>query len=459
MKAINLSQIANLLNLKSAKNLNCLFKRVSNNINNIGDDTLVFHLNKDVELDIEKFNILKNCYIISDQPVLNNQQIDKSKFLYVLNINDSYRAFINYYRDLFDVLVVAVTGTCGKTTTKEMIAQVLRNKYKVVSTIRSKNALRHNFNYLMRFDDSTNFGVFETAITSPGHLISGCEYFKPYIGIITTIGIDHLNGCKTLNNYIRTKGEILAGLQNQGILIINNDDVNIRKINLDNYQGTVISFGIKNHSDFYGSNVKYFHNGMQFVLHHNGEVYKVFVPGLGEHNVYNALGAIAALKMLGMDISESIGYLSKFKHIQSHLEVKKGINNSIVIDDTWSSNPTSVKAALKVLSQRGKEKTKIAVLGKISYLGKFESHYYKEIGKMLVDYKIDYLLTKDQDAKEIGIVASKLGMNKNKIFDCNSNEELQSRLKSLLNSNTIVLFKVSMLDKSYKSILNDTIDI
>lgn len=457
MKVLKLRDITKLLNIKNYNGENIKLKYVTNDINKLGNNTLVFHLNKHVEMDASKVLNYKSCFIISDQPLLTNMESMKNKFLYVLNIEEAYKKFVHFYRDLFEISIVAVTGTCGKTTTKEMIAQILKNNYNVVHTNSSKNALHYYHDYLMSFDDSTDYGVFETAITHPGHLILGCDYFKPTIGIITTIGIDHLNGCKTLNNYIRTKGEMLAGLQNRGTLIINNDDDNIKKLSFENYEGKVITFGIKNPSDFFAKDIKYYNDGMKFILVYNNQIYNAFVPGYGIHNVYNALAALAALTMLGKDLNESIKYLSKFKHIRSHVEVKKGINDSIIIDDTWSSNPTSMNAALKVLSEKGKGKVKIAVIGKISYLGDFDKHYYKEIAKMLIENKVDYLLTKDVSAEKIGQHALSIGMNPNSFIACKDTGEINRKLKSLLNENTIVLFKVSMLDKTYKNILNDVI--
>ena len=126
----------------------------------------------------------------------------------------------------------------------------------------------------------------------------------------------------------------------------------------------------------------------------------------------NALAALACLTMLGKDLEESIEYLKSFKHIRSHVEFHKGINGSTIIDDTWSSNPTSLESALKVLNARGKNKKKIAVIGKINYLGRYEGESYKKIGKMLVKYGVDYLITADKATRVICDSAIQEGMNK-----------------------------------------------
>jgi UDP-N-acetylmuramoyl-tripeptide--D-alanyl-D-alanine ligase len=456
LKTLNLNEIIKVLGIHGITR-DALIKNVSNNISRLGNNTLVFHLNKLDELNESQFNALKDCYIVTDQSLLVGSTVNEKCFLHVLNVQEAYRKFISWYRRLFDVPVVAVTGTCGKTTTKEMIAQVLRHRYKVVATIGNRNALSFDHEYIMSFDDDTDFGVIETGITDPGNLIYGCEFFKPVVGIITTIGIDHLSGCKTMDNYIRTKSEMLAGMEYQGTLIINNDDDNIRKINFNPFRGQIVTFGIKRNADYRARNLAYTNRGMTFVLEHEGKTYPVDIPGFGEHNVYNALAALAALVNLGMDLKESIRHLSEIKHISSHDELKKGIKGSTIIDDTWSSNPTSVEAALKVLHELGKDKKKVAVLGKISYLGDFESKYYEEIAKMIIKYKVDFLVTQDSSAKEIGTKAVELGMDASHVIYCKDNESLKTALEFLLDDKTIALFKSSMLDKSHVSVLRELI--
>lgn len=456
MKIMKLSEICQVLNLQT--NDDCLIKHISNDINDLRNDSLIFHLNKDNEFNPYQFKNVSNCYIITDQPLLTSYDVDESKFFFVLDVQKAYQTFINYYRNLFNIPIVAITGTCGKTTTKEMVKQILENDHHVVATIGNRNSLSFDHEYLFSFDDNTEYGVFETAITNPGNLIYGCNYFKPSIGVITNIGIDHLSGCRTLDNYIRTKGELLAGLNYQGILIINNDDENIKKINFNPFRGKIVTYGINNQSDFYGTDIIFNDLTMEFTLHYQDKKYVVQVPGLGIHNIYNALAALAALTMLGIDLQKAINLMPKVKFIRSHVEVKKGYNNSTIIDDTWSSNPTSVKAALEVLHEKAKDKISIAVLGRIAYLGNFAEHYYEEIGKMIVDKKINFLITTDSYAKHIAKSAIENGMEKEFHIHCPENEQLRATLQSLMDENTIVLFKTSMLDSSINGVIRQLIE-
>ncbi|ERJ11123.1 Mur ligase family protein [Haloplasma contractile] len=451
MNALDLKDICLQLDIEAPmKSVN--IKHVGTSIREINDYTLIFHLNRKQELNTDKFNHLRGCYIITDQPILKEMNDVDDYFIYVVDVEAAYKRFVDYYRNSLDIKTVAVTGTCGKTTTKEMIKQCLNERYNVKGTIRSKNALRFNHDYLMELDETTDYAVFETAITEPGHIVYSCNFFKPNIGVITNIGIDHLNGCKTLENYIQTKGEMLAGLEYKGILIINGDDENINQLNLNAFKGSIIRFGIIENADFYASEIVYLKDGMNFTLIHNEKEYRAYVPGIGEHNVYNALATLAVLYSLGIDLTEAITMLRSFKPVSSHLEFHEGLNDSTIIDDTWSSNPTSVKAAFEAFKTHTKKK--VAVLGNIAYLGEHAKEQCKKIGKMLIDYNIDYLITKDAFSREIGKQARVNGMDPKHIFNTYNEDEMVKTLESLLDSDTMVLFKVSMFDKSMIKIMN-----
>lgn len=455
MKILELNKLCEVLRITPVSKKPIKIKHVVTSVNDIDSHTIVFHLNKKLTLDVRKIEKLQHCYIITDQPLLKDNLYLKERFLFVLDIEKTYEQFIEYYRRLFSIKTIAVTGTCGKTTTKEMIKQVLEKKYHVTGTVLSKNSLRFNHDYLMDIDDTKAYGVYETALTEPGEIIYSAKFFKPSIGVITNIGIDHLSGCKTIDNYIRAKGEMLSALENKGILIINGDDENIKKIDFSTFKGKILTTGIKRKSDYSASNIRFGHNKMHFILHHQKEKYEVSISGLGEHNVYNALTALAVLDALGIPLEETIEHIASFKPVKSHFEIHKGLNNSIIIDDTWSSNPTSIKAAFKTFNKKGK--TKIAVLGNISYLGHFALEQCKEIGKMIVDYDIDYLITIDQFSKEIGNKAISYGMDEKNIFHCHNQDEIKMVLTRLLKPNVMVLFKTSMSDNKMKNIIKHVI--
>ncbi len=448
--------LCKLLDIKTVSEKPIMIDHIKTSVLDIDHNTVIFNLHKTHTLNIRRLENFENCYIITDQPILKSYRHLKHRFLFVFDIEKAYDKFIDYYRSLYNnIKTVAITGTCGKTTTKEMIKQVLEKKYQTTGTILSKNSLRFNLDYLLDIDESKQFGVYETALTDPGQIIYSAKFFKPSVGVITNIGIDHLSGCKTMDNYILAKGEMLAALENKGTLIINSDDANIKKIDFSSFRGKILGFGIKHKTDYYASDIKYQDDMIHFNLNHKNKQYEVKVPGIGEHNVYNALAALAVLDVLGMDLSLAVKYLASYKHIRAHLEKLEGLNGSTIIDDTWSSNPTSLHAAFSALKDT--KVTKVAVLGNISYLGDFVLEQCKNIAKMVVDYKIDYLVTIDAFSNRIGEEAIKLGMERNKVLHCKNEEELKQVLTELLRPNVLVLFKTSMFDRKIKTIIKQFI--
>jgi len=448
LKTLDLNNICEVLGIKYLGRDTTTIEKVVTSVSEIENQTLVFHLHKIASLNIKKLESLNNCIIITDQPLLKKYRHLIDKFIYVLDVEKTYEQFIMYYRLLFDVKTIGVTGTCGKTTTKEMIKQVLGKKYQVTGTILSKNSLRFNHQYLMDIDDSTNYGVYEMGLTDPGNILYSAKFFKPSIGVITNIGIDHLSGCKTLENYILAKSEMLAALENKGTLVINGDCENTQKIDFSQFKGKILTIGKHTKFDYNASHIRFGKNSMHFILN---QKFEVTIPGLGEHNVYNALTALAVLDTLGMSMEESIADLASFKPVKSHFEIHKGINHSTIIDDTWSSNPTSMKAAFEAF--KVKHKTKVAVLGNISYLGEFALEQCKEIGKMVVDYQIDYLITIDSFSKKIGEAAITYGMDIEHVFHCKNDEDIKNVLYHLIKPDVVVLFKTSMLDNKINKII------
>lgn len=364
----------------------------------------------------------------------------------VPNISKAYWRFVQSYRSLFSLPVIGVTGTCGKTTTKEMVAHILSGERKVHYTEKSSNSLQRNLGYLLGIDEKTEAAVFEMGVAAKNDLIHSCRYFQPQIGIITTIGVDHLQHCGTLGNYIREKAKIITGLQNKGTLIINGDDSNIKKIDLSGYMGKVIRFGTSDGMNYQAKNIRYATNGMEFTMHLGDNSYPVYVPGFGEHTVLNAMAAIAAAKTVGMDVQAAINRLRTFKHIEGHLQNSPGIKGSTVIDDTWSSNPTSAEAAIKVLKSVAEGKKTVAVLGKMGLLGKYTKQQHEQIGKIVVEQGIDVLITMDDVSKHIAFQALRMGMKPRNIYLCKHPERAYRILKRLLDDESVVLIKTSMLD-------------
>lgn len=451
MKPLYLNDIKRVIGLPLSTN-NPLIKNVYKNIRYINNDTVVFHLNKTREIKIKKIKKYQNAYIITDQPILKEWKEHLNHFIFVPNIYHAYRKFIEYYRNMFNIPVIAITGTNGKSTVKEMIAQLLKHRYNVVYNRRSRNNPTYNHEHLMMIDETTQYVVIETAVGSPGELSNSCEMFKPTIGIITNIGIDHLGECKTPQNYLLAKGEILGGLNYRGTLIINGDDENINKLDLSVFKGRIVKFGLTKDNDYYAKNITYRQYGMGFTLVTKSKTFEAYVPGLGEHNVLNALAALAAIDILGINLQEAVTHLKSFRHLRGHLSIHKGLGNCLLIDDTWHINLKGTEAALKVVKEIGKNKRKIIVFGRFDdYDEKID--YYDLISNWLLDAKIDYFISIDAHVRELGLKLVKKGFPESNHIYCSSRDKLLDILKGLCDVNSILLLKEAMYDKKLKDLL------
>lgn len=359
----------------------------------------------------------------------------------VKNIDKAYMRFIQFYRSLFSLPVIGVTGTCGKTTTTEMIRQILSSKFKVQATDDGENSLSMNLGYLTGIDDRTEAAVFELGTNARGIIQRSCKYFKPQIGVILNIGVYHLKYCKTLENYIKAKAELMEGLQPGGTLILNADDDNIRKIDLSRFKGRIIYIGMSPRCHYRADKVKEAKKGISFNLYYRGERYSVKVPGFGKHNVYNALAALAACHTIGMKLKESIRLLSSYQQMRMHMEFKKGPNGSTIIDDTWNCTPPSMKAALNVLKEQSKGRKMVAVLGFMPQLGEQGRSQYTEMGKLVTKLKVDSLILVDEKAKPIGVSAINAGMDPRRVRLCRTAQDVYRALLPYLNKKNLVLLK------------------
>ncbi|WP_026694594.1 Mur ligase family protein [Peribacillus kribbensis] len=411
----------------------------------MGPDKLLF-LRQRWKIDWTRIQKSTPCVIVTDT-IYN--QFSKMKNCTVIKVKDVEKAFwrfTSFYRSQFNIPVVAVTGTSGKTTTKEMIKHILSFDHKVAATISTANSRTHHFTYLLSIDKSTDAAVFETAVGKPGDVLLASRYFKPTIGIITNIGITHLDGCKTPEAYFQAKAEMVEAVGQTGTLILNMDDENIKKIQLAGFHGRVITVGIDSPADYMANSIEYSHQGMKFMLNFQGMEYPFFVPGYGRHQVLNLLAAIAAVHQMGVDLKTAAQRMLTFKNLPSHLEYSKGMGGAIILDDTWNSNPTSLKTAFETLTGVSKGKKRIALIGDIKALGNLSLELHHQTGEMIANTGVDILITVGPMAAELGKQAEASGMRGN-VYSFPNIKGVLPLLKQHLDSDSILLIKCSGTDK------------
>nr|WP_263325978.1 UDP-N-acetylmuramoyl-tripeptide--D-alanyl-D-alanine ligase [Neobacillus sp. Marseille-Q6967] len=431
--------------------------KVERMIKNLSDHSLYFHTSKkSIEPDTLKGKV--NYTIVTDDKETASIVDPTACVILVENCKEAFWRFVEFYRKQFDIPVIGVTGTCGKTTIKDMIKHILAESLKVHATMFSQNGLYLNLHYLMGLNEQTDAAVFEMGVAYPGNVKISGRYFKPTIGVISNIGVAHLDGCKTLEKYIMAKGEMLEVLTTDGTLIYNADDENIKRLPIEEFKGKKFLFGQCANADFRAGSIQYQSDRMVYTLHAQNKEYEVNIPGYGEHNVYNSLAAIASASLTGIPIEDAVRRLSTFKPLERHVKKYEGYNHLTVIDDTWSCNPSSVKSALEVLKKFSNNRTGILVLGKMQRLGSQLIDQHLKMGERLMDIGgIDYLITVGPAAKLTGEKAISLGMDSSKVFTVSEDDagELEAKLAEICKENMVLLFKMSLskMDPSFRKVV------
>ena len=379
----------------------------------------------------------------ADTVILENKKIEKKyENKNIIIVDDTKKALQqiatakrNLYKDL---IVVGITGSVGKTSTKDMIYSVLSQKYKTLKT-------EGNFNNDIGLPLTIlKLREHEVAVIEMGmnHKREISKIAKPQLAVITNVGTAHIGNLGSRENILNAKLEILEGMQKPKIVINNDNDLlhewkNNLKENIE-----VHTFGIENKSDCMAENIKKSENNSEFICNINNEKIKINVPIGGDVFIINSLCAILVGKNLGLSDKQIQDGIENFELTKKRMEIIKLKNNITLINDSYNASLDSMKASIKYLSEL-KGKRKIAVLGDLFELGDYSEKIHRKIGEEIVKNKIDLLYLIGENSKYIKDEALKNGMNKNNIFYFNSKNEIINNLKNIMTENDIVLFKAS----------------
>jgi UDP-N-acetylmuramoyl-tripeptide--D-alanyl-D-alanine ligase len=445
LKAIPLQDIIKAIDGKLIKGgTNITVENAVRYFDNIENNTLYLNIYSQKIINPSPLEKYKAVVIVTDK-ITQFEKIEMDfTLIQVKDIKEAYWKFTEYYRNLFLIPIMAVTGTCGKTTTRDMIKHILSKRYNVKATIGNNNSINRNFIYLLDIDDETQAAVYETPVNSPGNLAYSCRFFKPQIRILLNIGVYHLLGCKTPEAYIKAKGEILEAITPNDLLILNADDENTKKIDISNVK-RIVYFGIDHKADFKATRILADINGINFTFSYNDSSYEGFLNMLGKHNVYNALAAIAAVNSIGFDIEEACELLKTYKPFRRHLYQYTSKTGCTIIDDSWNNTPPSMASALDVLKEIANGRKKIAALNYMYNLGtsEYAQNQYEEMGKKVVEAGVDILIIIGDEPKGIGRKAIELGMDKNSVYFAKDKHEMLKFIEPHLNENSVVLLKVA----------------
>lgn len=341
-------------------------------------------------------------------------------------------------------LIVGVTGSAGKTTTKEMIAAILSKRGKLFKTMYNLNLPQHTAKYKEQINPDHYAAILEFALKKTGHIANHCKLIQPDIGVITNIGTAHIgNFGGSVKELAKAKGEIIGGMNPNGLLVINADDPNTKLLETTNFKGLIKKVSITNPADYQAFNIKFTEKGMSFEVNIDEANHSFHINVYGTHNIYNALSAIAVGHHLGFSVPDIKVSLTKFVRPGRRLTVSSLSNGILLIDDSFSSNPHAAMAAINALSNLGKEKTKVAVLGAMLQLGNYSTKGHHDLGQYAKEKGIDYLITYGKEAVEIGKGAISSGFPTENLIHFTDKNELEQYLIDHTQSDTVILIKGS----------------
>lgn len=375
---------------------------------------------------------------------IENEELEKYKDKNIIIVESTRNALgkiAKYKRELYNIPVVAITGSVGKTSTKDIIASVVAQKYNVLKTEGNYNNDIGLPLTILRLKDHDAL-VVEMGMNHLREIAYLTSIAKPQVAVITNVGTAHIGNLGSRENILKAKLEILEGLQENGTVIVNNDNDLLNKWAKEDTKYNKITYGIEENSDVMACDIQIEETYSKFSTVANEKKYEIEVPISGNHFVYNSLSAIAVGRALNIDIKLTQKGIKEFELTKKRMDIQKISNDITVINDSYNASYDSMKAALEYLKKVSGNK-KIAVLGDMRELGKFGEEIHRLVGKEVAKNDIDILITVGESAKFIAKEAEKNGMNSNRIFICDNKMEAYNNLKDEMKEKDVILIKAA----------------
>jgi UDP-N-acetylmuramoyl-tripeptide--D-alanyl-D-alanine ligase len=364
----------------------------------------------------------------------------------VLSVEDTLKALgdiAHYWRMKFKVPVVAITGSSGKTTTKEMAANILGQTKAVLKNEGNYNNLIGLPLTLFRLEARHEAVVLEMGTNRPGEIRRLTEIAEPDIGVVTNVGPAHLEGLKSLKMVREEKGDLFRTMSGRGTAVINIDDPNLSHWE-ERWEGRTITFGIEKPAEVCAEHISQEgEKGTIFTLVSGTGSREVTMATIGNHNVYNALAAAAAARACGIPFDKICRGLMSFKPVAGRMEVHRLKNGAFLINDAYNANPASVGEALKTLRELKGESRSVVVIGDMLELGEASERLHGDIGRMIGETGVAKVFLRGRFAGAVAQGAMKKGLRREQIHIDLSPEEIAESLKRGLKEGDWALVKGS----------------
>lgn len=381
--------------------------------------------------------------ILNESINIDEEVLTKYQDRFIVLVKDTIKCLQDlaaYKRSLYDIPVIAVTGSVGKTSTKDIISSVLSTKYNVLKTEGNYNNHIGLPLTILKLK-SHNALVVEMGMSHLGEISILSKIAKPTVGVITNVGTAHIGNLGSRENILRAKMEILDGMDKNGTLIINNDNDLLHSWNTCNKDIKVISFGIDNESDYMPSDIECNETSSKYFVNLHGSKHEFIINVPGNHFIYNALCALSLGMLFNINIEDIKDGIENVELTKRRMEIEK-INNVTIINDCYNANLDSMSSAIRYLGSLSNTR-KIAVVGDMLELGEYEEQMHRMVGQEIFKNNIDIVITVGNASKYIYNELIVLGFNEKNVFQFNSNDDALIKLKGIVKSNDTVLIKAS----------------
>lgn len=365
-----------------------------------------------------------------------------------IKVNNTVKALQDigvYIRNRFDIPIVGITGSVGKTTTREMVATALNANKAVYQTDKNFNSQVGVPITLSRMNENAEIAVLEMGMSEPGQMDILSGIVKPDICVVTMIGVAHIEFLKTKENIRDEKLSIVHHMNPEGVLFLNGDDKMLAEVR-DKLSVKTLYYGTSEECEYRAENIRIINYRYAYDYVHDNTRIPVVINALGKHNVINSLIGLAITDYMGLDVKKAAESFAHFEGMRQKLiQVPESYT---IIDDTYNASPDSMKAAIEVLHELESQGKKFIVLGDMFELGENEKKFHYEVGEYLADKSIDELIVIGDLAQNIA-QALKDKNSSITIRSFKDKEEIAFYLKSDMTSNDIVLLKASNGMKLY----------
>lgn len=353
----------------------------------------------------------------------------------VKNTLKALQDIARFHRRRFAIPVIAITGSSGKTTTKELIGTVLDSKFNVLKTHKNYNNEIGVPLTLLQLSEEHEACVIEMGMRGLGQIAELAAIAEPTIGVVTNVGTSHIELLGSQEGIAKAKSELVKAIGKDGYIVLNEDDVFVRDM-ANNSDAKVMTYGLKQGAITTGFNIRYKSDGIKFDCRCYDEVFSVFLPMIGIHNVYDALAAIAVGRILGISVNKMAKSLGDFPGIPLRQEIIN-FGDFVLVNDTYNANPSSMEQSIKAIGQL-QGKRKVAILADMLELGTYSEEKHLQIGELLGKENYKMVLLYGKESQFIGQGAKATGVEIVKHFDTHE-EIVEFYYKNKEKGDTILL--------------------